>query len=181
MKKKKGSKLSKKLSVFLIFVIVLLSGLIALKSNLRLRDFVYRNVFQNNLKFAKINELYEKYFGSALPLTGSEDASMVSSDKIDYSNLEEYKDGVKLKVTKDYTVGAFKSGIVIFVGEKEGYGNTVIIEDADGVDIWHSNLKDIKVGMYDYLKKGSIIGQCDDELVMAFTKDGKKVDYKKYF
>ena len=35
--------------------------------------------------------------------------------------------------------------------------------------------------MYDYLKKGSIIGEAlDDKLVLVFTKDGKNLDYKKY-
>lgn len=175
-------KILKFLNKLLISVIILLIGLITLKANPNLRNTFYRKVFQNNLKFAKIDELYKKYFGSSLPLTGNENSlALVSAQKIEYEKEEKYKDGVKLKVSKDYAIPVIKSGIVIFAGEKEGYGKTIIVEDADGVETWYSNIKEIKVDMYDYLKKGSIISQADGEtLILSFTKDGKKIDYKKY-
>lgn len=176
---KKTSKFSRLLSRFLVCIIFVLIGLIALKSNVKLRSYVYKNVFQNNLKFAKLDELYEKYFGSALPLTGS-DVMVASKEKLEYENLEELEDGVKLEVKEGYTVTSLRSGIVIFSGEKENLGNTVIIEDGDGVEIWYSGLKESKLSMYDYLKVGDIIGSCKNELILEFKKDGKKVDYKKY-
>ena len=163
-------------------VVFVLIGLITLKSNPNLRNTVYKNVFQSNLKFAKINELYEKYFGSSLPLTGNKSNLMaVSSEKLEYDSLEKYKDGVLLKVSDGYATPVLNSGIVIFAGEKEGYGNTVIVQGADDVEIWYSNLKDIKVSMYDYLKKGAIVGEAaDNKLILVFTKEGKTLDYKKY-
>lgn len=180
-KMKKPNKFSKFISKILVCIIIVLIGLILLKSNQNARDFIYKNIFQNNLKFAKINALYEKYFGSSLPLTGSKQTALVSEEKIEYSKLEKYNDGVKLKVEENYAVPILNSGIVIFAGEKEGHGKTVIIEGADEVDIWYSNLKDIKVSMYDYLKKGSIIGEVNNqELILQFTKGGKPLDYKKY-
>lgn len=180
-KKFKTNRFSILLSRFLVFIIFVLSGLILLKGSPNLRNIVFKNVFQNNLKFAKINELYEKYFGSSLPLTGSDSLTLVSSEKINYNNKEKYKDGVKLTVSKNYAIPLLNSGIVVFTGEKEGYGNTVIMQGADDVEIWYSNLKEIKVSMYDYLKKGSIIGEAmEDNLVLVFTKDGKNLDYKKY-
>ena len=183
MRKKefKTNKVSKILSRFLVFVIITLCGLIVLKGSPNLRNVVFKNIFQNNLKFAKINELYEKYFGSSLPLTGSDSLALVSSEKLSYEKSEGYKDGVRLSVSKNYAVPVLESGIVIFTGEKEGYGNTVIVQGADDVEVWYSNLKEVKVSMYDYLKKGSIIGEAlDDKLVLVFTKDGKNLDYKKY-
>ena len=179
---KKGSKLSKKLSRFLVFVVIMLIGLILLKSNASLRESIYKNVFQNNLKFAKINEIYEKFFGSSLPLTGNKsNISMASSEKLQYKSLKKFKDGAKLMVSDSYAIPIINSGIVVFTGEKEGYGNTVIVQGADDVEIWYSNLKDIKVSMYDYLKKGSIIGEANgDNFILVFTKDGKVQDYKKF-
>ncbi len=179
---KKVSKFSKMCSRFLVCVIIVLVGLITLKSNPNLRSFVYKNVFQNNLKFAKINELYEKYFGSSLPLTGNKsNLAIVSSEKLDYESKEKYNDGVKLKVSDSYAIPILKSGIVVFAGEKENYGKTVIVQGADEVEVWYSNLKDIKVSMYDYLKKGSIVGEANgDNFILVFTKDGKVLDYKKY-
>ncbi len=179
---KKVNKFSKLCSRFLVCVIIVLIGLIALKSNPNLKKTLYKNVFQNNLKFAKIDELYEKYFGSSLPLTGNKsNLAAVSSDKLEYESKEKYEGGVKLKVSDGYAISILKSGIVVFAGEKEIYGNTVVVQGADDVEIWYSNLKDIKVSMYDYLKKGSIVGEANgDNFILVFTKDGKELDYKKY-
>ena len=181
-KKLKTNKISKFFSNFLVCIIVLLIGLITLKSNPNLRDKFYKSVFQNNLKFAKINELYEKYFGSSLPLKGSKNnLSLVSSNKLEYKKEEKYKNGVKLQAENNYAIPVLKSGIVIFTGEKEGYGKTIIIQSADDVEVWYSNLKDIKVNMYDYLKEGSIVGEANnDNFILEFNKNGKALNYKKY-
>ena len=74
-----------------------------------------------------------------------------------------------------------KSGIVVFTGEKEGYGNTVVVQQGDGVEVWYANIKEIKVSMYDYLKAGDILGEADgSKLYLVFTKEGEILDYKKY-
>ena len=179
---KKNGVLFKLVSRFLMCVVVLLIGLIVLKSNPSLRKTVYKSVFENNLKFAKINSLYEKYFGSSLPLTGDNNKlKTVSSEKLDYNSEEKFEGGVKLKVSNNYAIPVIKSGIVVFSGEKEKYGNTVVVQGADDVEVWYSNLKEIKVSMYDYLKQGSIIGEANnDYFILVFTKDGKELDYKKY-
>ena len=44
-----------------------------------------------------------------------------------YQKANSYLDGVKLKVSANYMVPVLESGIVIFMGEKDGYGNTVVI------------------------------------------------------
>ena len=182
MRKKefKTNRFSKTISRFLITIIITLSTLILLKSSPNLREKVYKKVFQNNMKFAKINNLYQKYFGSSLPLETNSKLALASSEKIDYEKKEKYKDGVKLTLTNN-TVPLLNSGIVIFTGEKEGYGKTVIIQGADDIEIWYSNLKEIKTEMYDYLKKGDIIGETlDNKLILVFTKNGEILDYKKY-
>ncbi len=177
----KNNKFSKFCNRFLLFVIAVLVCMIILKSNSNIRGFVYRNVFQNNFKFAKVNELYEKYFGKVLPFSKDSNEALVSSEKLEYESSEKYKDGVKLKVSDNYAVPLLDSGIVIFTGEKEGYGNTVIVEGSDEIQIWYSNLKEIKVEMYDYLKKGGIVGEANgDNFILAFTKDGQFIDYKKH-
>lgn len=178
-KKEKVSKFSKFCSRFLVLGVFMLVLLILLKGNADFRGFIYKNVFQNNLSFAKINEVYEKVFGSSLPF--KEDAQTVSLNKIEYTKSENYKDGVKLFVSNDYALPILNDGIVIFAGVKEGYGNTVIVQEADDTEVWYGNLKDIKVSMYDYLKKGEILGESNGEfLYMVFTKNGEILDYKKY-
>ena len=172
---------SRLVSRFLVFVVLILVCLIFLKGNSKLRGSVYELIFENNLKFAKVNEIYEKYFGSALPLEGSDAILPVSSLKIQYDSLKKYKDGVILSVSQNYAISCLESGIVIFTGEKEGYGNTVIIQGADETEFWYANLNGLKVQMYDYIKKGEIVGEAlDGKLVLAFKKDGKVLDYKKF-
>ena len=178
---KKPSFLSKCFSKFLVCVILLLGCLIAMKSSSSLRENLYKYVFKNNFSFAKVNMVYEKLFGSSLPLSALENTAMVSSLKIEYEEKKAYKDGVELKVNDGYVIPVIKSGIVVFAGEKDGYGNTVVVQQGDGVEVWYANIKDIKVSMYDYLKGGDILGESDgDKIYLVFTKEGEILDYNKY-
>jgi len=77
-------------------------------------------------------------------------------------------------------IPALDDGIVIFVGEKEGYGKTVIVQQESGIDVWYSNIKEINVKVYDYIKKGELIGSVDNNLYLVFIKNGEVIDYKKY-
>ena len=78
-------------------------------------------------------------------------------------------------------VPSIESGIVVFMGEKEGYGNTIIIEQVNGVDVYYSNINPSNIKLYDYIEKGKLLGEVkDNKLYMVFQKDGKYLDYKKY-
>ncbi len=73
------------------------------------------------------------------------------------------------------------NGLVIYSGEKEGYGKTVIVQRADNIEIWYCNLNNIGANLYDYIKKGDTIGEVSEStLYLVFTKEGKTLDYKKY-
>lgn len=178
---KNASFLSKCFSKFLVCVILLLGILIALKSSPSLREGLYKYVFKDNFSFAKVNAVYEKLFGSSLPLTNVENTAMVSSLKMEYEDKKDYKDGVELTVSNGYVIPVIKSGIVVFAGEKEGYGNTVVVQQGDGIEVWYANIKEIKVSMYDYLKSGDILGESNGtKIYLVFTKEGEILDYNKY-
>ena len=71
--------------------------------------------------------------------------------------------------------------MVIFVGEKENLGKTVIIEQVNGVEVWYSNLSSININIYDYVEKGSLIGEVSDQkLYLTFKKDGQILNYEDY-
>ena len=93
---------------------------------------------------------------------------------------KDYKEGVMLSVNKDYIVKAQNSGIVVFIGEKEGYGNSVIIQQVDGVDLMYGNLENINISLYDYIKKDEIIGDVNGKLYLVYKKEGKIIDYEEY-
>ena len=178
---KKVSLISKIFSKFLVCVVILLGVLITLKASPSLRENLYKYVFQNHFSFAEVNNVYEKLFGSSLPLTGTDKTALVSSNKIEYEDSKDYKDGVELTVSENYVIPVIKSGIVIFSGEKDGYGNTIIIQQGDGIEVWYANIKEIKVSMYDYLKVGDILGEANGKkMYLVFTKEGERLDYKKY-
>ncbi len=179
----KPSFFSRCLSKILVLTVITLVALITLKSNADLRNAVYKKVFQNNMSFAKINEVYKKYFGSSLPLADNvtADTQLVSAEKIEYSDISKYKDGAKLTVKENYVVPTMDSGLIIFAGKKDDYGNTIIVQRPDNVEVWYANLKEVNVSLYDYIKKGEILGETEGKtLYMVFTKEGKALDYQKY-
>lgn len=167
--------------VFLI--IITLVVLISLKSNQNFRTSFYKYVYTENISFASINNWYTTKFGSPLPFSdfiNYNDTIPVFNETIRYKEANKYKDGVALTVDYQYLIPSLDSGIVIFVGEKEGYGKTVIVQQENGVDVWYSNVNEINVKLYDYIKKGSLIGSVDKTLYLVFIKNGDIVDYKEY-
>lgn len=172
-------------SKFLITIVLTIMTLIVLKANPKLKTGFHQKVYEENFSFAKINTLYEKYFGSTLPFKDLfsflDKNEQVFNETLTYKESSEYLDGVKIVVGNDYLIPAIETGLVVFVGEKENYGNTVVIEQQDGTTVWYSNFKSISVKLYDYVKKGSYIGENkDDYMYLVFKKEGNIVDYKNY-
>ena len=74
-----------------------------------------------------------------------------------------------------------KSGIVVFIGNKEEYGNTIIIQGMDGVDYWYSNIENVAVKLYDYVDSTNIIGNgIDNKLYVLFMRDNEVLNYEDY-
>lgn len=173
----------KYITKLLITVVITLVALIALKSNTKLKTVFYKQVYDTNFSFASINNLYQKYFGSPIPFKNlvKDPVKTVFDEKLNYKEISLYKDGAKLTVAKNYLVPILESGMVVFIGEKEGYGHTIIIQQVNGVDTWYGNVTNDNVKLYDYVSKGSLLAEAkEDTLYMVFQKEGKKLDYKKY-
>lgn len=165
---------------FMISIVLTLVCLIVLKSNNELKTNFYKYVYQDNISFADINSFYKSKFGFQLPFLEYFNDVPVFNETLSYNEASMYKDGVSLSVIENYLVPTIDDGIVVFIGEKEGYGNTVIIEQKDGVSVWYSNLSEINLKMYDYVLKGDLIGSVSNNLYLVFIKDGEFVDYKEY-
>lgn len=182
---KKKLTIPKYVSKVLIVVVLTLTTLIALKANPKLKATFYNKVYDSNFSFAELDKMYEKYFGSSIPFKDVfsflETEKTVFNENLTYSNSEDYKDGVKLIVGSDYLIPSLETGLVVFVGEKEDYGNTVIIEQQNGIDVWYCNLNDVSVKLYDYVTSGSYIGNNKDDFIyLLFKKEGEVLDYKEY-
>lgn len=163
-------------------ICVILFLLISIVCNFSDKNLLWfkNNIYDNNINFTFFNKIYKKYINKYLPFD-LYDEKIVMSDKFVYSDKEKYLNGVKLNVGKNYNMKSLCGGIVVYIGDKEGLGNTVIIQGTDGVDYWYSNLDNLSIKLYDYIEKDVLIGNTKDEYVyLNFLKDGKYLDYEKY-
>lgn len=136
-------------------------------------------VFTESLPFTKLKGWYEDLFGEVLPT--QDNTQTVFNGKLVYKEISDYYDGEKLVVSKNTLVNNITSGVVVFSGEKDNYGNTVIIQGIDGVDIWYGNLENVSVSLYDYIETGNVIGQTKDEyLYLVIKKDNEYIKYENY-
>ncbi len=168
---------------FLVTAVLTLLALIGLKGNSKFKTEFYKQVYDTNFSFATLNNTYQKYFGSPIPFQDllKQQVETVFDEKLTYQEVNLYKDGAKLTVSKNYLVPILESGMVVFIGKKEGYGNTVIIQGMNGIDTWYGNILNVNVKLYDYVSKGTLLGEVKDTtLYMIFEKEGKKLNYKDY-
>ena len=105
----------------------------------------------------------------------------VFNETLTYNSKSKYLDGVKLEVSTNYLVPIIKEGLVVFSGEKEGYGNVIIIQGVDDINIWYGNMSNTSVKLYDYVEKGSLLGEVSNNtLYLVYEKDGKFLDIEEY-
>ena len=172
----------KNINRILFLIVLFLINLIIMKKSTTYKDFIYNKVYNNNFSFAKIKEFYNKYLGGVDSLNKvAKNTTPVFNETLTYNSKSKYLDGVKLEVSTNYLVPIIKEGLVVFSGEKEGYGNVIIIQGVDDINIWYGNMSNTSVKLYDYVEKGSLLGEVSNNtLYLVYEKDGKFLDIKEY-
>lgn len=152
-----------------LFTIIIFTMIIVIISNLssKFREFVYNNVLNNSLDFSFVNKILEKTSN----VFKEEQTKQVFNEIKEY---EPYKDGIKYKIKENENIYLKDSGIVTYIGEKEGYNNTVIIQQSNGYYAWYGNIKE-NVKLYDYVESGTQIGTASNEYYYVLLKDDKPV------
>ena len=164
----------------LITIIITLILLIIFKMSGDFKASFNKYVYNTSLPFTDFKDLYDDFFKGTKTSNKENNSIDVFTEKLSYSNASLHKDGVELTVSDNYLVPALESGIVVFIGEKDDYGKTVIVQQMNGIDVFYGNISS-NVNIYDYVEKGSLIGESiDDKLYLVFQKEGKSVDYKEY-
>jgi stage IV sporulation protein FA len=136
-------------------------------------------VLTESMPFTKIKGWYEDLFGEVLP--NSDNNKMVMSGHLVYKSIDKYLDGEVLTLNNNTLINNLTSGIVVYSGEKEGYGNTVIVQSVDGADIWYGNITNVSVKLYDYVEKDKLIGEVNgDKLYLVIKKDNNFIKYEDY-
>ena len=156
------------LSKFLITIIIFLVGMICIKKDINMKEVLKKNIYEKSIKFNKNQELYNKYFGKYLLVEkNKEETEPVFTEKINYKKEEKYLNGVKLTVDNNYLVPVLESGVIIFIGNKENLGNTVIVEQINGIETLYSNIDSTNYKLYDYVEKGDSIGAALDKNIIS--------------
>ena len=152
--------------LFFFFCILIDNDILSLnKVNTSIIDFAY---FRSKTNFLLGNILNKK-------------DKFVSSEKIKYKSIDEYNSSYKLEVDSNYVVKSLKKGVVVFIGNKENLGSTVVINGDDGENIWYSNLENINVYLYDYIPEGTILGSSiGTNIYLTFEKNNQYDTYEKY-
>lgn len=165
-----------------LICIVLFLTVLILTKNTSFKDKLYEFVYSYNFSFLEIEEFVKKNFGSIIPSNKNyKDTEMVSSEKLEYKKLTEIDDGVLLEVDKNSLITSLESGLVVYIGEKEEYGKVLILEQVDGTEAWYIGVNLNEFKLYDYIEKGTILGESSDtEIKLLFKKNKEGVDYKTY-
>ena len=166
----------------LVVIVLFLSIAILCKNNTTYKDIIYKNIYENNLSFTTFKNFYQEHLGGISFLDKVvEDVKPVFNEELTYNSISKYYDGASLEVEKNYLVPVIESGIVVYIGEKENYGNVIIIQGMDSVDISYSNMKTTSVKLYDYIEKGDLLGEVNGtNLYLVYSKDGNILNYEDY-
>lgn len=165
----------------LLGIIVILVSAIYVNMNDKNLKIYKEKLFEKSLSFNKISKSYNKVFGKVLPLEIEKGTTKtVFNDGLSYSKIDKYENGFKLDMTSN-AVTSLYDGIVVFIGNKDTYKNTVIVQGSDGVDIWYGNVSNVSVTLYDYITKDTIIGEAaDNTLYLVFNKENEYLGYEEY-
>ncbi|WP_409301932.1 peptidoglycan DD-metalloendopeptidase family protein [Peribacillus sp. SCS-155] len=162
----------------------------------RPRDFVAETM-DKEIQFAAISDWYEDKFGKPIaflpaePKTGTEVSGKTNNYSVPVTgkiaeSFDDNGEGIILETGPDASVDATKEGIVIFAGNKEDLGKTVVIQHGDKSESWYGQLQTIDVKLYQRVSKGKAIGQVKatedgskGTFYLAIKKENKFIDPKK--
>lgn len=155
-------------------------------------------VMTNDFKFAQVSNWYEDTLGSPLaflPMVGDEkvqkkqgkeNGKVAFAEPVSGQVTRQFSDkskGVMVQTAANSSIKAVKDGLVLFVGEKDDTGKTVVIQHDNGAESWYGELDEIEVKPYDYVKKEQVIGKVTDKtnkkyssFYFALKEGGKFID-----
>ena len=148
----------------LLSIIFILSSLIYVNISTKNKEKYMNNIFEDTISFTSINKLYDKYFGNLFTKEENKPQDIPTfNDTLVYESMSQYNNSTQFKVGSEYMVSILKPGIIVYIGDKDELGNTVIVQGNDGVDIWYSNVSITEYSLYDYVKSGDTLGVTNNE------------------
>jgi murein DD-endopeptidase MepM/ murein hydrolase activator NlpD len=118
-----------------------------------------------------------------LPVAGRVETSPFGWRRDPFSGAATYHRGVDLRAAYGEAIGAADAGTVVFAGEQGGYGQTVVVEHANGVRTRYAHLSSLMTDVGAELKAGEAVGRAGrsgratgTHLHFEVTQNGRHVD-----
>lgn len=182
-KESEGSTYLKHVNRILLLIVLFLGVAVYMRTSEDARTNVFNRMFNENFSFHRYSQVVRTVFGELNPLrtSPSSNAVAVFGEQFVYESKTAHEDGVKLTVSDNFTVPALQSGIVVFIGERDGIENLVIVQGVDGIDTWYSGIDNLDVRIYEYIERGSSLGRMSgNELFLMFKRDGEALEYEQH-
>jgi murein DD-endopeptidase MepM/ murein hydrolase activator NlpD len=117
------------------------------------------------------------------PLANRVETSPFGWRRDPFSGVTAYHRGVDLRAAYGEPIGAADAGTVVFAGDQRGYGQTVVVEHANGVRTRYAHLSSLMTEAGAEVKAGEAIGRAGrsgratgTHLHFEVTQDGRLVD-----
>lgn len=122
---------------------------------------------QDDFPFAKVSAWYSDRFGDALEVISDEpegqtDVAMPVNGSVTTSFQNDGK-GIRMAVDSGSPIQSVKEGTVVFAGNDEDTGKTVILQHEDGSKSIYGFLSDIEVYLYENVPAEHTLGTVQDE------------------
>ena len=102
---------------------------------------------------------------------GSDPSEEVSA-KVSYKHVED-----NLYTNNTNEVVNFSKGRVIYCGAQDLLGNYITILLNNNVEVTFGKLNDVFVSQFDQVEEGTIIGTCEEDVMIIFTQGEEEITY----
>lgn len=126
-----------------------------------------QSYLKENINFSKVGQWFDANVLTMIPFFDTKDSKSVSGSVL-YDDL-----GNHFYKSDDMKLNAINSGIVTSI-----QGNQVIVSQDNGIQVTYGNLAEIKVGLYDHVSRGELLGMYDTKFSMQFSKGEESVSYE---
>lgn len=169
--KNRSSSLSNFITKTLVTLIFVFLILIVSNFSDEVKTKIKDSLFSKTFNFSIANNIYSKF-------TDIFDSNKTQEvfEEIEEEQIVKYKDGVMI-TNNSNDVSLIYSGIVTYIGDNEDYGNTVIVQGSNGIDVWYGNIETVNVKIYDYVEMGSILGSKNESYYVVLQKNKQFLDY----
>lgn len=133
-------------------------------------EYIQEHVF-SRIHFQDAMNWINKQFYNFFP---DEEHTTVSKT-VSYQHIKD-----NLYTNQSNEVVNFSKGRVIYTGKQDLLGNYVTVLLDNNVEVTYGKLSDIFVSSFDQVDQATIIGTCEDNVLIVFTQGEKEIDYETF-